>query len=190
MRQAWSSVRCQWKRFSLYSAMLIQALLDERLGEKVAAAVEHEAAPGEARPVDDLQARQGQRQPRPAPAVEALEEQLAQRLHAVEKPGRPGGAQPDLAGADAQRIALVAEPLPLPRLDGEQDRGPRRPAADGEEGEAAPVSLLQRSFKIVQKPGGFPAIGFRGLRAGAEELRAGRENEAAAADRHLRAAAG
>ena len=88
----------------------VDELLDELLGHEMPGNVEHHAAPGEARRVLDLDARD-----RPIHALhnrlpeDGRGQELAQRLHAVEEAGGLWRADRDLLRRHAQPVALRAQ---------------------------------------------------------------------------------
>ena len=124
------------------------------LALEMAAFVEHEAAPGKARPVGDLQAGDAPVQTRDGLALFHFDrQQLAQRLQAIKDPGRFRRLQRDRLRRDRQPVAFLPERL-QPRL---------QPQAEG-----VLPGLLQAAHRQLQ-PGwssqqvveivGIPAVG-------------------------------
>ena len=79
--------------------------------EEVARDIEHRAAPGEPRTIDDARRRSGDwpRRVRPdAAELDERREQLTERLDAVEQTGGVAGGDCHALGRDRQLVTLVA----------------------------------------------------------------------------------
>ena len=100
MRKPWSSLRCQWKTFIFTIAMPSMLRLDNVDGLEVAAHVDHEAAPAEARLVLDVDERK-------VVAVGVAGDELRKGLHAAQRADCGVGLQRRVGGVDGQRIGLV-----------------------------------------------------------------------------------
>src|ERR1022692_3620051 len=81
-------------------------LLDELFSEEVAADVEHQAAPGEAGVVDDVDAGHGEGGVAARLAFDFRRKELEQRLDAVEQARRRWGLDAYAARGDRQFVAL------------------------------------------------------------------------------------
>jgi hypothetical protein len=99
----------QVQMIDLVEGDLVEVLPDDRHGLEVTGHVEHRAAVGEAREVDDPAAGGGPRTRAHRGALDLRREELAQCLHAGEQPG--GGLRPQHHGArgDVQLVALRAD---------------------------------------------------------------------------------
>ena len=90
----------------LVAGHAIDVLLDELLSEEVAADVEHQAAPGEARVIDDVDAGDGPGGGAARRTLDFRREQLEQRLDAVEQARRRLRLDAYAARRDGQVVAI------------------------------------------------------------------------------------
>ena len=112
----------------------VQCAFDEILGEEMPGAVQHQAAPGQARPVHDLDGGQDGRPGRSAGPAEGLgRQELEDGLDAVKITAPARGLQVDAGRRDRQLVALRAEIGPDASLEDDDGIGfDRRGRRDGQ----------------------------------------------------------